>query len=398
MKNFLFISCNFPRSYFHFTEALKNVGFNVIGLGDTPYFELEPRLLSSLSEYYYLPNLMDTKRVEQAVEELISRHGVIDFIESNNEFWLGLDAHLRSKFHVTTGKGEDEIEMYKSKSLEKEYFKKAGAKFARYTVLSSFEKAKEFAQIVSYPLIIKPDSGVGGHSTYRINNEEELKEFFHINVVQEKYLIEEFINGELVTFDGITSKDGNVIYCSSEVFPDHFDCVNDHDVDIYYYGSNNVPSDLREIGTSILKTMDAKYRYFHIEFLRMSEDKEGLGKKGDPLVMEANMRAPGGYTVEVINYATSISSYEVYARAMADLIKEEIIPLHRQFSAYIGRRKNSHYVHSVDDIKNKYFPNVLFHQEVPKGLEDVLGDDALIARFEKEEDVYEFFAYTTKKA
>ena len=74
--------------------------------------------------------------------------------------------------------------------------------------------------------------------------------------------------------------------------------------------------------------MDAKYRYFHIEFLRMSEDKEGLGKKGDPLVMEANMRAPGGYTVEVINYATSISSYEVYARAMADLIKEEIIPLH----------------------------------------------------------------------
>ena len=63
MKNFLFISCNFPRSYFHFTEALKNVGFNVIGLGDTPYFELEPRLLSSLSEYYYLPNLMDTKRV-----------------------------------------------------------------------------------------------------------------------------------------------------------------------------------------------------------------------------------------------------------------------------------------------------------------------------------------------
>ena len=144
--------------------------------------------------------------------------------------------------------------------------------------------------------------------------------------------------------------------------------------------------------------MDAKYRYFHIEFLRMSEDKEGLGKKGDPLVMEANMRAPGGYTVEVINYATSISSYEVYARAMADLIKEEIIPLHRQFSAYIGRRKNSHYVHSVEDIKNKYFPNVLFHQEVPKGLEDVLGDDALIARFEKEEDVYEFFAYTTKKA
>ena len=39
--NFIFISPAFPQNYYNFCDRLKRNGFNVLGIGDTPYFELE---------------------------------------------------------------------------------------------------------------------------------------------------------------------------------------------------------------------------------------------------------------------------------------------------------------------------------------------------------------------
>ena len=37
MKNFIFISPNFPTNYWQFCRELKNDGMNVLGIGDQPY-------------------------------------------------------------------------------------------------------------------------------------------------------------------------------------------------------------------------------------------------------------------------------------------------------------------------------------------------------------------------
>ena len=37
MKNFVFISPNFPTNYWMFCKELKNNGLNVLGIGDQPY-------------------------------------------------------------------------------------------------------------------------------------------------------------------------------------------------------------------------------------------------------------------------------------------------------------------------------------------------------------------------
>ena len=44
MKNFIFISPNFPTNYWMFCRELKNNGMNVLGIGDQPYEELNPNL------------------------------------------------------------------------------------------------------------------------------------------------------------------------------------------------------------------------------------------------------------------------------------------------------------------------------------------------------------------
>ena len=52
MKNFIFISPNFPDSYWKFCEELKNNGLRVLGIGDGVYDELKPELRNALHEYY----------------------------------------------------------------------------------------------------------------------------------------------------------------------------------------------------------------------------------------------------------------------------------------------------------------------------------------------------------
>ena len=52
MKNFVFISPNFPTNYWKFCAELKRNGMNVLGIGDCPYDQLMPELKASLNEYY----------------------------------------------------------------------------------------------------------------------------------------------------------------------------------------------------------------------------------------------------------------------------------------------------------------------------------------------------------
>ena len=85
MKNFIFISPGFPGNYENFCLALRADGVNVLGIGDTPYDALSPRLQSALTEYYKVDNMEDYDAMFRAVAYLSFRHGKIDWLESNNE-------------------------------------------------------------------------------------------------------------------------------------------------------------------------------------------------------------------------------------------------------------------------------------------------------------------------
>ena len=44
MTNFVFISPEFPKTYFNFCDRLKKNGITVLGISSTPYDELKPEL------------------------------------------------------------------------------------------------------------------------------------------------------------------------------------------------------------------------------------------------------------------------------------------------------------------------------------------------------------------
>ena len=67
MKNFVFISPNFPEKYWQFCDELQKNGVRVLGIGDARQEELTKELKRSLTEYYHVNSIADYDQMYRAV-------------------------------------------------------------------------------------------------------------------------------------------------------------------------------------------------------------------------------------------------------------------------------------------------------------------------------------------
>lgn len=393
--NFIFISPAFPKNYYNFCDRLKKNNVNVLGIGDTPYNELDEKVKASLTEYYKVNSLESYDEMYRAVAYLAFKYGKIDGLESNNEYWLRQDARLRTDFNINGAKIDDVIS-FTSKSNMKEFYIKAGVPVARYKFCTTIDEDLAFINEVDYPVIVKPNVGVGAQATYKIKNEEDLRNFYKYDH-QVPYIMEEFIEGNITSFDGICDSNSNVVFCDNEVFPPSImDIVNDN-LEVSYYVNKEVPQDIYDAGSRVLKAFNIKSRYFHLEFFRLTKEKKGLGKIGDIVALEVNMRPPGGYTPDMINFAQSLDTYQIYADIICyDKIVNVNMNHPKYYCVYFGRRDRLEYKYSYEEIK-KVYPFIQMHERMSDALSSAMGNEFYIARFEYIDDMEKFKEMVSKK-
>ena len=404
--NFVFISPNFPVRYFKWVEALKNHGVNVLGIGDTPYYNCHERLKKALKEYYYVPDMNDFEAMKAAISYYVSKYGKIDFIESDNEWWLTLDARLRQEFGINTGFLPYQMEAIKAKSAMKEYFVKGGAKVSRYILVdgpADLEKAKEFIKTVGYPVFVKPNVGVGASDSFKIKDEEALNTFLSKQLI-ETYIMEEFIEGFIVSYDGVCDIDSNVVFATSDHFPTPIDQIVHDAMDIIYYNNpfslpfHDIDGEAFEkLGRSVVKAFGISKRFFHIEFFVLTKDKEGLGKKGQFIGLECNMRPPGGYTPDLIDYANSISCYELYADVICYNESRQDLNKEKFYAFAVSRRNGVDYVHSEKEIDEKYGSVICMKGRYPAHIAVAMGDNYFYARFKDFKEGEEFASFLSAR-
>ena len=390
MKNFVFISPNFPETYWMFCRELKNNGMRVLGIGDCPYDELNQGLRDSLHEYYKVTSLENYDEVFKAVAFFTYKYGKIDWLESNNEYWLLRDAQLRTEFNITSGFKTPDMDRVKYKSGMKAFYEKAGIKTARYHIVGEYEPARAFANEVGYPVVVKPDNGVGASNTYRLESDAELQYFFETKD-DNIYIMEEFVNGYVRTYDAIINSKGEPLFESGNVTPDSLmDVVNTHGDSIYYI-VKDLPDEVRRIGRATVKSFEVKSRFVHLEYFVLKEDQERLGKKGDILGLEVNMRPAGGYTPDLFDYANETDVYKIWADMIA--FDQSTIPSgNHHFCAFYGRRDGKNYVLSHDDIMAKYGHCMKMQGRIPDALSGAMANIMYVANFDTEEEMQAYYA------
>ena len=391
MKNIIFISPNFPINYWQFCRELKNNGMNVLGIGDQPYDELKPELKDSLNEYYKVGSLENYDEVYRAVAFLTFKHGRIDWLESNNEYWLEQDARLRTDFNITSGFQVGDLHRIKYKSGMKEYYEKAGIIVARYHLVEDIEGCRAFIAKVGYPVVVKPDNGVGAAHTYKLKSDEELQHFMATRPEGVPYIMEEFVNAEVNSYDAIIDSHGEPIFETGNITPmSIMDIVNDNDNSIYYI-LKDLPEDTRAAGRAAVKSFGVKSRFIHFEFFRLTQDQEGLGKKGQIMALEVNMRPCGGFTPDMINFAHSTNVYKIWADMIA--YDSTLTPVGgHQFCAFAGLRDGKNFKMSHEDIMAKYGHCMKMSGRMPDALAGAMGNRMYVATFPTREALDSFFS------
>ena len=391
MKNVVFISPNFPTNYWQFCKELKNNGMNVLGIGDQPYDELNPNLKDSLNEYYKVGSLENYDEVYRAVAFFIHKHGRIDWLESNNEYWLEKDAQLRTDFHITSGFQVEDMPRIKYKSKMKEYYEKVGIVTARYHLVDDIEGCREFLAKVGYPVVVKPDNGVGAAATYKLKSDEDLVNFMETKPEGVPYIMEEFVNAEVNSYDAIIDSKGEPIFETGNVTPNSvMDIVNNNDNSIYYI-LKDLPEDTRAAGRAAVKSFGVKNRFIHFEFFRLTQDQEGLGKKGDVMALEVNMRPCGGFTPDMINFAYSTNVYKIWADMIA--FDSSMMPVgEHQYCAFAGRRDGKDFVMDHDALMAKYGHCMKMVERIPDALSGAMGNQMYVATFSTKEELDAFYA------
>ena len=397
--NFVYISPQFPKTNCEFCDRLKQNGVNVLGIADMEYDQLDQKLKDSLTEYYKVSNLENYDEVLKAVAFFTHKYGKIDWLESNNEHWLVQDAKLRSDFNITTGIKADKIANIKEKSKMKKAYKKAEIPFADFSLVTTLAKAKKFIDKVGYPVVAKPDNGVGASDTHKIKNEKELKNFFETCNQNVKYIMEEYVDGDLVSYDAIIDSNGNPVFETGIVEPAVMDIVN-NGLDVFYYVEKEMPEKLLDAGRRAVKGFGVKSRFIHLEFFRLNKNKKGLGKKGDYVGLESNMRPAGGYTPDMYNYANNTDVYQIWADIIAfDRIEKAQLneDIEKNYCVYASRRDNKNYVHSHDEIKQKYGNAIVMDERMPDIFAGAMGNYMYTAKFVTKEEMEEFISFVHQK-
>lgn len=395
MNNFVFISANFPKTYYQFPKAWKQIGGTSLCIGEDPYDSLSQEMKDSMDEYYQVESMQNYDEMYRAVAWFAHKHGKIDWLESNNEFWLEQDARLREDFNINTGDKTGDVMRYKLKSGMKAYYEKAGVPCARYHLTTTLEEGKKFIKKVGYPVIVKPDDGVGANATWKISDDKGLEDFYRQNL-KTQYIMEEYVPGYIVSFDGIVDQDNNIIFKTSHTFPEPImDVVNQAD-ECLYWSERKIPEDLDRIGTAVIKAFNIRGRFFHTEYFRLTEDKPGLGKKGGLVALEVNMRPPGGYTPDMMNFANDINVYSIYAN-MAMYNHGLYETTRPYYCVYVGKRDRYTYKNSDAAIYAKYGSNICMHERMPGILASAMGEDMFIARFKTIEEVRRFAKFVYEK-
>lgn len=389
MKNFVFISPNFPTNYWQFCKELKNNGLNVLGIGDQPYNELSWDLKNSLNEYYKVSSLENEDEVYRAVAFFIHKYGRIDWLESNNEYWLERDAKLRTDFNITSGFHTCDMPKIKYKSKMKEYYTKAGIPVARYHLVDNIENCFAFVEEVGYPVVAKPDNGVGASDTYKIKDEEDMYEFFNKKASDVLYIMEEFITAEICSYDAIIDSNGEPMFEAGNVTPfSLMDVVNNADDSIYYI-VKDLPEDTRAAGRATVKSFGVKSRFVHFEFFRLTKDQH-IGKKGQIVALEVNLRPSGGFSPDMINFARNSNVYKIWADMIA--FDHSTSPVGRHaYCAFAGLRDAKEYAMSHDDIMTKYGHCMKMVDRIPDALSGAMGNQMYMATFDTEEEMKNFY-------
>ncbi|MDX9833962.1 MAG: carboxylate--amine ligase, partial [Desulfobulbus sp.] len=276
---------------------------------------------------------------------------------------------LRAEFKVFGVRTAD-LGTIRRKSKMKEKVREAGIKVASGRVVRTLNEARELITETGYPVVAKPDEGVGALDTFRLDTDDDLVRFFARKPPMD-YILEAFVQGTIHSFDGLCAADGTVVFRTAHVFTQGIMETVNEARHMAYYSLRAIPPALEAAGLRCLQAFRVQERFFHIEFFHTGGENY--------TALEVNMRPPGGFTTDMFNYACDIDIYRAWAELLV-LNRTDLQYERRYHCCYASRKHDLPYVHNHEEIMERYGHELCQVDRVPAVFASALGDLGYIFR------------------
>ena len=334
-----------------------------MAVGDMPEHNLPPHTRQVFKQYVFEPRMGEYDFLHAVVSAMVAEHGPIDFVESNGEHWLEVEGRLRDDFGIEGFTAQD-VARLRSKLAMAEVFKAAGVPCLPGIRCLSPEAVRGFAANHGFPLVFKPDSGSGALNTFSVSTQAELEAALLLPL--DGHVVQPFVEGVIMTFDGLVDRAGRVVFCTSHVYDKGIMEVRAGTLDGFYYSLRSIPPALEQIGRQALAAFALRRRFFHLEFFALAD--------GSYVALEMNVRPPGGFTTDMMNVACEFDVYALWAAVMAGDDLDNFSYERKFHTAHAGRRDERAYQYSPKALMSQLGDTLVCVNPIPQAFSVTMGN------------------------
>ncbi len=309
--NVIFVEPSFPNNQREFVRALHSTGATVWGLGERPYEWLDDELKGWLAGYERIGSVTNVGEVVDAVRRLQGRVWV-DRLEATIEAHILPIARAREACTIP-GLSAHAAWLCRDKVAMKEALRRAGVPCAASAAVSNAHEAREFAQAVGFPLIIKPRDAAGAKGTYRVDDWHQLDVALQESGVDHgaPAAIEEFVVGHEGFYDTLTVNGRVAQDFVSHYYPNVLDAMRNRWISPQIVATNRMGvsdyQELYEMGRRVIEVFGIGTAATHMEWF--------FGPKGLRF-SEIGARPPGVGQWDVYCAANEFDLYHEWALAV----------------------------------------------------------------------------------
>jgi carbamoylphosphate synthase large subunit len=309
--NIIFIEPSFPYNQREFVRGLHQAGATVIGIGERPQEHLADDVKGWLSHYVQVQSVVHEPSLLRAVQQVQARVHV-DRLEATVEAHIMAAAKAREAAGIP-GTSVRTAYLCRDKPAMKDVLREAGIACAQSTRASEPDDARDFAQQVGYPLIIKPPAGAGASGTWKVRDDNELERVIWECGLADgaEVAIEEFIEGHEGYLDTLTINGEVVHEFITHYYPNVLVAMRERWISPQMITTNRLDEpgyqEVRKMARDVIKILDIGTSATHMEWF--------FGPKGLKF-SEIGCRPPGVGQWDVYNTANDFDLYFEWASAL----------------------------------------------------------------------------------
>ncbi|MDQ6856297.1 MAG: hypothetical protein M3Z57_04415 [Candidatus Dormibacteraeota bacterium] len=295
-----------------FIDAAASLpGVQLALVSQDPAEKLPQAVRAKLAADWRIDDGTDAQQIADATRGLAARLGGVDRLVGMLEQLQVPLGEVRVALGIP-GMSAEVARNFRDKSRMKDVFAAHDVPCARHGVATSAAQASSIAHQVGLPVVVKPPSGAGARSTFRVDVADQLEGWLRVDppTAAAPALIEELVSGTEHSFDSVVI-DGRVVWHSiSSYLPTPLEVLENpwvqwavllpRSIEGPEYGA------IRTAAARGLSALGIDTGFTHMEWFRLREGRIALS--------EVAARPPGAQFTSLLSYAHDTDMYTAWAR------------------------------------------------------------------------------------